>query len=65
VLAGDYQDADDWDLHPDGDRFITARGVQVGRGGPDAGVAGEAERHLIVTNWFTDLLAAVGTGGGR
>jgi len=26
------------------------------------GSSGEPERHLIVTNWFTELLAAVGEG---
>jgi hypothetical protein len=41
VLAGDYSDADDWDLHPDGDRFVMLRFVGNGR---DEGGEGGIER---------------------
>ena len=47
------------DLHPDGDRFITTRRVVSGPD-QDGALNVEPERHLIVTNWFTELLAAVG-----
>jgi hypothetical protein len=57
VLAGDYRDPEDWDLHPDGDRFVTTRVVGAGAA---VETDEEAPRHLIVTNWFTELLAAVG-----
>jgi serine/threonine-protein kinase len=60
VLAGTYEAQGSWDLHPDGDRFVVARVVQLGQSTEDDAV--EAERHLIVTNWFTELLAAVGEG---
>jgi serine/threonine-protein kinase len=61
VLAGDYGNADEWDLHPDGDRFVTTRLVGSGSTAGDAASV-ERERHLIVTNWFTELLTAVGEG---
>ena len=61
VLAGDYRDPEDWDLHPDGDRFVTTRLVESGSTA-GAAVGVEPERHIIVTNWFTELLAAVGEG---
>jgi serine/threonine-protein kinase len=61
VLAGDYRSPDDWDLHPDGDRFVTTRLVETGSA-TSAAAGIEPERHLMVTNWFTELLAAVGEG---
>ena len=61
VLAGDYKAAEDWDLHPDGDRFVTTRVVGTDQaGGGTSGI--EPERHLIVTNWFTELIASAGGG---
>ena len=65
VFAGDYKNPADWDLHPDGDRFITARIVRDDRDETGAPVDVEPERHLIVTNWFTELLAATGGGSRR
>jgi serine/threonine-protein kinase len=61
VLAGDY-DGFNWDLHPDGDRFITVRLARGGTTSGDTDASGEPERHLIVTNWFTELLASAGEG---
>ena len=60
VLAGDYE-SQNWDLHPDGDRFIVTRVVPAGQ--PAGGAVGvEPPRHLIVTNWFAELLDALGEG---
>ena len=60
VLAGDFA-SPDWDLHPDGDRFIVTSivgAVPAGGGTPTT----QPERYLIVANWFTELLGAVGEG---
>ena len=61
VLAGDYA-SPDWDLHPDGDRFIVPRIVGAGAAAGGGTATADRERYLIVTNWFTELLAAVGEG---
>jgi hypothetical protein len=54
VLAGDGPDAEDWDLHPGGDRFVTTRFVGSAVGSKvDDGT--RPERQLVVTNWFTEL----------
>ncbi|UCC26496.1 MAG: PD40 domain-containing protein, partial [Gemmatimonadales bacterium] len=59
VLAGHYRSTE-WDLHPDGDRFIVPRVTRVNLGEREGGAA--SPRHYIVTNWFTELLAALGEG---
>ena len=65
VLAVDMQG--DWDLHPDGDRFIVAELVGAApapvvapgaRGAPAS--AASSERYLIVLNWFEELKERVG-----
>jgi dipeptidyl aminopeptidase/acylaminoacyl peptidase len=50
-----------WDLHPDGDRFAVPRSTAVASDDDEEGAA-EPERYLIVTNWFTELRAALGGG---
>jgi Tol biopolymer transport system component len=65
VLAGDYLLGDEnnsanWDLHPEGDRFIVPRAVSAPATPSTDGVAAEPERFLIVTNWFTELRVALG-----
>ena len=57
VLVGEYL-ARHWDLHPDGDRLIVVRAVASAEGEE----AEPEQRHWIVTNWFTELLAALGEG---
>jgi Tol biopolymer transport system component len=59
VLAGDYRNVEDWDLHPEGDRFVTTR-LSEGSSPTNAATGTADERHVIVTNWFTELLEAVG-----
>jgi Tol biopolymer transport system component len=61
VLAGPYE-SPSWDLHPDGDRFIIARAFALSAvaAASEGATSGAATRHFIVTNWFTELLAAVG-----
>ena len=49
--------AEGWDLHPDGDRFIVPRDVEVQAAeGEDLA----EERQLVVTNWFRELRAKLG-----
>jgi Tol biopolymer transport system component len=50
------------DLHPDGDRWVIPQRVRAAtpQGTEDAPV--EPERFFIVTNWFTELRAALGEG---
>jgi Tol biopolymer transport system component len=62
VLAGDY-DAEHWDLHPDGDRLVVPRLEGTVRSTAGDGPT-DPVRHLIVSNWFIELRAAVGDGGG-
>ncbi len=52
----------DWDLHPDGTRFVVR---QLLGSEDDAQQEGsEPLRYLIVTNWFTELLGRMGEGEG-
>jgi serine/threonine-protein kinase len=59
-----------YDIHPDGDRFILTVGpegmdAQVGSAGNlGIGAVGELEDVYIVTDWYTELLELTG-GGGR
>ena len=46
------------DLHPDGDKFIFAQFVDVSAT-PD-GASAEAERFILVTNWFEELRQRMG-----
>lgn len=46
------------DLHPDRGRLIVAQNVGVNTSADSA--ASEAERFLVVTNWFEELRARVG-----
>jgi serine/threonine-protein kinase len=60
LLIGAYDEAT-WDLHPDGDRIVIAV--------PEAETATEVEdvrppRQLAVVNWFEEVRAARGGGGG-
>jgi eukaryotic-like serine/threonine-protein kinase len=47
----------DWDLHPDGQRFIVAENVGASEAAGAPGVP--RARHLLHLNWFTTLRAAV------
>jgi serine/threonine-protein kinase len=54
VLSGDYT-IEDWDLHPDGDRFaVVSRFRNVYR---------SSARFDVITNWFKVLKERVGPGG--
>jgi len=59
VLSGNYV-SNGWDLHPGGDRFIVPRRTGLNLGSPEEGAV--PVRHYIVTNWFTELLGALGEG---
>jgi serine/threonine-protein kinase len=52
----------DWDLHPDGQRFIVAENVSTSEGAEGTDVP--RARHLLHLNWFTTLQATV-TRGNR
>jgi len=62
VLSGDFTVNRGWDLHPDGDRFVIGRGTTASAAPQDAGAGPEPYRHVIATNWFSELLALVGGG---
>ena len=57
LLSGPYE-ALDFDLHPDGDRFVVPQNVST-----DASPRGasEAERFIVVTNWFEELRRRMGS----
>jgi serine/threonine-protein kinase len=55
VFTGQWEQGDT-DLHPEGDRWISARAA--GSGNAPGQV--EPERFLVVTNWFEELRAALG-----
>lgn len=56
VLALDAAALSDWDIHPDGKRFIvTVLDIPVPVEGADGTPA--AGRYLVVQNWFTELRA--------
>jgi Tol biopolymer transport system component len=55
VLEGFFGGRPDWDLHPDGNRFVIARPVGAGQGTTTAAVP----RYFIATNWFRELEAAL------
>jgi len=58
LLAGAY-DPDNWDLHPDGDRFvITRQATDLVDAETDDNPA--PERFLVVVNWFEELKARMG-----
>jgi serine/threonine-protein kinase len=48
----------DWDVHPDGLRFLMVRQGAGGAGG-DAAASGSADVYLV-TNWFTELRERMG-----
>jgi Tol biopolymer transport system component len=60
MIAIDALGISNWDLHPDGTRFVTviadapAAPAVSGPGGR------QVDRHLVVLNWFTELNAAFG-----
>ena len=57
AAAIDAAGIDNWDLHPDGTRFIVAvPDVPVGATLGAPGTPG-ARRHIVVLNWFTELNA--------
>jgi serine/threonine-protein kinase len=56
VIAPPGASENDWDVHPDGDRYLITVPAQTGAGSGEAG-AGDAPRHLVVLNWFEELTA--------
>ena len=48
----------EWDLHPDGERFIAA--VIPSAGGAPTADGSEEDRYLVVLNWFEELRERVG-----
>ena len=46
-----------WDLHPDGERFIVAVNSSAGAA---ANAGGEEDRYLVVLNWFEELKERIG-----
>ncbi len=59
VITGAYR-FDSSDLHPDGDRIIVSQEASVADGGAAPAQASEPSRHLIVVNWFEELLELLG-----
>jgi Tol biopolymer transport system component len=57
VIAPPGASENDWDVHPDGDRYlITVPAAQASAGsGGDGGE--DSPRHLVVLNWFEELNA--------
>jgi hypothetical protein len=57
ILEGNYW-IEDWDLHPDGDRFVVSRPV------PPVRRSGESDevRFVVVLNFFEELKQRVGNG---
>ena len=58
VLYGDYR-PEDWDLHPDGDRFVVTRAAPVVQADEDEDERGE-ERFVVILNFFEVLREKVG-----
>jgi Tol biopolymer transport system component len=60
VLGVDARGTANWDLHPDGERFLVtvAASTNVDQGAD----AGTRARHLVVLNWFEELRARVSEG---
>jgi serine/threonine-protein kinase len=59
----DIEGIANWDLHPDGQRFVLV--VPPGRGGPASPTTSSAApRFLVVLNWFGDLRRQLETPGG-
>jgi hypothetical protein len=56
VAALSVSPADQWDLHPDGTRFIVAVDVVPPGGSPGAS-AETAPRYVVALNWFAELRA--------
>jgi dipeptidyl aminopeptidase/acylaminoacyl peptidase len=53
VAAIDAEGTQNWDLHPDGRRFIVA--VAAGAPAATAAAAAPQSRYLILQNWFGEL----------
>ena len=58
ILQGPYRPFD-WDLHPDGDRFVVTRRVTSASAQTDG--TASPERFLVVVNWFEELKARMGS----
>ena len=59
VLAGPYQSIS-WDLHPDGDRLVAPKMINLGAEAI-AAAAMDPERFLVVVNWFEELRQRMGS----
>ena len=61
VLLVDVAGLENWDLHPDGKRFLVT--VPAGAAPEPAGTPGSAApsaRYLVALNWFTQLRELTG-----